>query len=236
MAFQSDFSSELNPAKWFRTEEELDGCPLAPAPRTPDGNLNVFLKALVDNDVHLLDLFNSLASQISSEITAQLNQSISTKLYPVGSIFITTLNLDPSVILGVGTWEKFSSGRVLVGQDPLNISFSAVEQTGGSLTSVSTTVSSGSHNHGGNTGGHVLTLAQLPPHNHGDARVGSDDSVGNNGTSGSDTNFGPFNVMQVDGDGEAHSHPISTSGTHTHQVTTSTLQPYIVCFIWKRVA
>lgn len=37
------------------------------------------------------------------------------KIYPVGSVFISVNNTDPSVALGFGTWEAISQGRVLIG-------------------------------------------------------------------------------------------------------------------------
>ena len=34
-------------------------------------------------------------------------------IYPVGSIYITTAGPNPSVLLGIGTWEAYAEGRVL---------------------------------------------------------------------------------------------------------------------------
>lgn len=35
--------------------------------------------------------------------------------WPVGSVFIAVVPTNPAVLLGVGTWELFAQGRVLVG-------------------------------------------------------------------------------------------------------------------------
>lgn len=52
-------------------------------------------------------------------------------IYPVGSIFITTVNQDPSPYLG-GKWESFGAGRVLVGFDSSQKEFNTILKTGGS--------------------------------------------------------------------------------------------------------
>lgn len=52
-------------------------------------------------------------------------------IYPVGSIFITTVNQDPSPYLG-GKWESFGAGRVLVGFDSSQTEFNTIGKTGGS--------------------------------------------------------------------------------------------------------
>lgn len=52
-------------------------------------------------------------------------------IYPIGSIFITTVNQDPSPYLG-GKWESFGAGRVLVGFDSSQTEFNTILKTGGS--------------------------------------------------------------------------------------------------------
>lgn len=51
--------------------------------------------------------------------------------FPIGTVFITVVNTNPSNFL-VGTWESFGAGRCLVGVDPGDADFSTVEKTGGS--------------------------------------------------------------------------------------------------------
>lgn len=51
--------------------------------------------------------------------------------YPVGSIYISVTNVNPSTYFG-GVWNSFGAGRVLVGVDTSQSEFSTVLKTGGS--------------------------------------------------------------------------------------------------------
>lgn len=51
-------------------------------------------------------------------------------LYPVGSIYISVINTNPSVYFG-GMWESFGVGRTLVGVDTSQTEFNTVLKTGG---------------------------------------------------------------------------------------------------------
>jgi len=64
-------------------------------------------------------------------------------IYPVGSIYVSTLSTNPGTLLGVGTWAAFAAGKVLVGIDAEDADFDTVEKTGGSKTV------DASHTHGG---------------------------------------------------------------------------------------
>lgn len=65
-------------------------------------------------------------------------------LYPVGSIYISVINTNPSTYFG-GTWEAFGTGRCLVGVDTSQTEFNAVLKTGGEKT-------------------HKLTINEMPRH------------------------------------------------------------------------
>lgn len=54
-------------------------------------------------------------------------------MYPVGSIYISLNNVNPSTFIG-GTWEAFARGRTLIGVDPNDSDFSTSGKTGGSKT------------------------------------------------------------------------------------------------------
>ena len=67
------------------------------------------------------------------------------KVYPIGSIYISTTSVNPSNFIG-GTWQKFAEGRTLVGVSSTDTDFKA-----------------------GKTGGekaHTLTIEEIPSHSH----------------------------------------------------------------------
>jgi hypothetical protein len=75
-------------------------------------------------------------------------ESIVELIYPVGSIYISTVNTNPSILFSIGTWVAFGSGRTLVGVDTGQTEFDTVEETGGAKT-------------------HTLTVTEMPSHQHG---------------------------------------------------------------------
>ena len=66
--------------------------------------------------------------------------------YPVGSIYISVNNTNPSSLFG-GTWVAFGKGRTLVAVDTSQAEFNTVEKTGGAKT-------------------HTLKTEEIPPHAH----------------------------------------------------------------------
>jgi len=69
------------------------------------------------------------------------------KAWPIGSVFITVAETDPSIQLGFGEWEAFAAGRCLVGLDAGDADFDTIEQEGGAKQ-------------------HTLTVAEMPAHHH----------------------------------------------------------------------
>lgn len=68
------------------------------------------------------------------------------KIFPVGSIYISVTNTNPSSFLG-GTWVAFGQGRTLVGVDTSQSEFNTVQKTGGAKTVTLTTSQIPSHTH-----------------------------------------------------------------------------------------
>ena len=56
-------------------------------------------------------------------------------LYPIGSLYISTLSTNPHTLLGTGTWTSFGAGRVLVGLNAADADFDTAEEIGGAKTS-----------------------------------------------------------------------------------------------------
>lgn len=75
-------------------------------------------------------------------------------MFPVGSIFFTTVNKNPGTFIG-GTWAAWGSGRVPVGVNTSNTNFKTPEKTGGA-SSHSHTVNA--HNHSTPSHRHGFTV------------------------------------------------------------------------------
>jgi len=105
--------------------------------------------------------------------------------YPVGSVYTSAVATNPATLLGVGVWEAFGAGRVMLGH-------------GGGYTAGTTG--------GATTDSHSLTVNEIPPHTHGlPLRHG-----GGNGTSPyyAVTHEGNYFTSNSTGGGAAHTHDI----------------------------
>jgi microcystin-dependent protein len=85
--------------------------------------------------------------------------------WPIGSVFISVVATDPSVLLGFGTWVAFGSGRVMVGLDAADPDFDTAEEVGGEKTHLLVTAEIPSHTHAVTDPGHVHGITD-PTHNH----------------------------------------------------------------------
>lgn len=135
------------------------------------------------------------------------NKTILDLTYPIGSIYLSIKNTNPSSLFG-GIWEAWGSGRVPVGINTSDDDFKTVEKTGGEKT-------------------HTLSLAEMPRHTH-DFTYNNSNTCGfgsyahgtnDYGEQRSDENLGFNNIAYTGGD-KAHNN----------------LQPYITCYMWKRTA
>ncbi len=173
-------------------------------------------------------------------------QDIADIIYPVGSIYMSVNSTSPATLFG-GTWVRWGNGRIPVGVDTSNSSFSTVEKTGGSSTS--------SYTPRGTVGSHTLTVSQIPSHKHSVSVTKSGSHSHSVYTMGKGKNDGTAMRLgtsaNTDGSistasGGEHTHTISESSIgggsgHNHTFTgtassISTLQPYITCYMWKRTA
>jgi hypothetical protein len=115
MALQEFFVGSVGPLMYEDTDTYSD-LELMKAFRGPQIHLDN--PPTVDNEVvRLVDVLGSL------EV-----------VWPVGSIFLSTVATNPATLMGFGTWQAFGTGRVLVGCDAGDPDFDMVEETGGSKT------------------------------------------------------------------------------------------------------
>ena len=125
-------------------------------------------------------------------------------VYPVGSIYMSVNNVNPSTLFG-GTWQLWGSGRVPVCVDTSQTEFNTVEKTGGEKTHKLTVAESASHSHGFQGGSALFTQ--------------KDQGIKGLGPGG----------FWVEGVGSIPN--TSTAGGNQPH---NNLQPYITCYMWKR--
>ena len=164
-------------------------------------------------------------------------QNILDFVYPVGSIYMTTNNQDPSTLFG-GEWVSWGSGRVPVGVNTLDTDFATVEKTGGEKT-------------------HKLTVDELAEHEHSGTST-SMSAVGfaNEAIGGSIsfTDYGGTvtHTVKIETENNTSQKTYYETGTKLDGVKTNitqkyavkagggmshnNLQPYITCYMWKRTA
>ncbi len=58
-------------------------------------------------------------------------QEILELVYPVGSIYISTVEVNPNTLFGFGTWERFAENRMLLGISSNPTEMADAESTGG---------------------------------------------------------------------------------------------------------
>lgn len=189
------------------------------------------------NKIEIKDIRTISASveEISNNVK-YIDKKISDLLnmfYPVGSIYETMdSSFDPNKKWG-GTWERIK-GRVLIGVDENDDDFKTANKIGGEKA-------------------HKLSVSEMPSHSHsasekslkgGVNNISGQDKTWGLTSSGIFSNWGDTNGLYSTSrettakykDGfyldATHTHTIgNTGGGNAH----NNLQPYITCYIWKRV-
>lgn len=168
------------------------------------------------------------------------------KIYPVGSLYTSTLSTNPATLLGFGTWEAFGAGRVMVGRDAMDTDFDTAEETGGAKTSSALiahthSVTDPGHNHTQDSHNHTQDshshgLSRFPTTTGASSGFTADTSMSGAPTAVSlptdlatatnqaatATNQSATTGLTVDSEGSGSSFPI--------------MPPYIVVYAWKRTA
>ncbi len=145
--------------------------------------------------------------------------------YPIGSIYLSVNNTNPSSFFG-GEWSLWGEGRCIVGVDPTQSEFAVAEHQAGEKE-------------------HVLTTNELPAHTH-------EVSGGNHKhtytgylqvSTSSSTAYVAIAHKKYAADGVNTPPSMNSSGSHTHTVSSvgssnahNNLQPYITCYMWKRIS
>ena len=142
-------------------------------------------------------------------------------IYPVGSIYISTININPSTYYG-GEWEPFATGKTLVGIDTNDSDFNEIEKTGGqNELQEHTHELSGNGAHSHTTQGRTSSGSTTPAIFESFAGAGGTRNVS----------------VPRSGSNGGHTHTINSTGggtSYTDSPDNGNLQPYIVVYMWKR--
>lgn len=156
-------------------------------------------------------------------------QAVGPLLYPVGSIYTNAADgTNPGTLLGFGTWVQFGQGKVPVGIDSSDSDFDTVTKTGGSK----------SHRHKG--------YGDNDGFGNGDLRATVGSALGQADT----INFQALSAINPNTGSEMGNGTYSVRGTgqqpnirfsHFTKVVgytagQSSLQPYVVVYMWRRTA
>lgn len=180
-------------------------------------------KNLVDLDEWVQNKTSGSSEEIE-EIKEAIRNMWST-IYPVGSIYISVSATNPGTIWG-GTWVAWGTGRVPVGVSTGDAEFNTVEKVGGNKNLQA-------HTHNMNA---AFTLKVLE----GDSRAPEDIVHAANNTRVSTPEWGGQMWQQYlkvagtkwnKGQSVFIDGPTSSTGTGDSQ----NLQPYITCYMWKRI-
>ena len=145
-------------------------------------------------------------SEDGSEEDYNITNQLLEKVYPVGSIYISTNSVSPQVFLG-GTWEPFAYGKTLVGVDSSETNpdadFSTSLKTGGEKS-------------------HTLTVAEMPSHDH---KLYLKSTQVQTVTS-SGVWVAQYNGLEQD------IYSLLTGGNEAH----NNMPPYITVYMWRRIS
>ena len=163
----------------------------------------------------------SMDTKLSGDFTIN-GKTIFDLIYPVGSIYMSVNETDPSLLFG-GTWTAWGKGRTPVGVNTSG-TFNIVEKNGGSET-------------------HTLTITEMPSHTHTQNSHRHDYGRpalfgGENSDDGSifTPRYTGKTSSQYKGNSNGWTEMSYTTATNKNTGgggAHNNLQPYITCYMWK---
>ena len=158
-------------------------------------------------------------TQIATTAFVQAAALTLATIYPVGSIYTSTVSTNPATTFGFGTWVAFGAGRVLIGTDGSSY---LPGTTGGSADAIVP-----SHTHT------ASTAITDPGHSHTIGYTGNLNYSGGGGNANTYWGAGSNQATNSATTGITAATTVNTTGT---SVTGANLQPYIVVYMWNRIS
>ncbi len=196
------------------------------------GNMNDIEGIENSHTIYFTDDCNILNTLTVARLQGTGVTNLIKKIYPVGSIYISTVSTNPSTLFGFGTWTQIKDTFLLAAGTTYKAG-----STGGSAT-------------------HTLTVNEIPSHTH--KFTGTSTTTTSSGnhthsvtfttTAGASNMLGAFGGS--DGNSIGNTSTTTTSnGSHTHGFTAqgsnsntgagqahNNMPPYLTVYMWKRTA
>lgn len=205
---------------------------------TIGGDVNIGNYTKLDNDGTLSVVKLQTVTNSPNSIQSTYEELIKI-IYPIGSIYMSTSSTNPNTLFGVGEWTLWGGGRVPVGINTWDSRFALSEKTGGTYDAV---VVSHDHEMGVDSPNHTHSGSTTYNGNHRHSFSGHYSSVGDDNNHSLLKNGGTMYTSYAGN----HNHTFTTGGvstSHRHDIyhrgesgTGKNIQPYIVCYMWKRTA
>lgn len=201
---------------------------------------------LADNSVTTPKLKNKsvTAEKLGDDVTKVINNVLD-KVYPVGSIYCSTVSTNPHTLFGFGNWQYIEQGRVLLSQ---GTNYKA-GSTGGEATHTLSIDEMPKHSHAGSTANngnhsHTGTTSNNGSHSHGLSQIKKyNDVPGYNGFWDRSKNAGASGLSTDSAGGHTHTFTTSSTGGHNHSIALdggskphNNMQPYLAVYMWQRVS
>ena len=162
-------------------------------------------------------------TQVATTAFVLANGTSLSTIYPIGTIYTSTVSTNPATLFGFGTWVAFGAGRVLLG-DGGGYSAGATGGSADAITVSHTHTASTSITDPGHT--HFTTWNNINDFIQGSQSPGAEQSP--------DDIQGTFNI---------NTNSVTTGITAATSITSAgssgtgaNLQPYIVVYMWNRTA
>jgi microcystin-dependent protein len=150
-------------------------------------------------------------------------------IYPIGTLYTTIIATNPGTTFGVGTWEVYGEGKVLVGKSSSG-TFATAGSIGGVESVTLTSAQSGvpAHGHPASDSGHA--------HPYVDTYYSeSGPNYGQQGSADTDYDNSDKNHYRTTSEGYANI-TVSNNTTQNASQAHTNLQPYVVVYMWKRTS